>query len=80
MLSLVHPDQVSYPLSLAAAIVIPLMGFWNSVIYVTTSWGAVRQLLRGELGRPDVLGGCGKWRRERMSVKEIESVEQKFGV
>lgn len=25
------------------------MGFWNAVIYTTTSWQAVRRLFRGEL-------------------------------
>ena len=27
------------------------MGFWNSVIYITTSWGAVRLLFSGKLNR-----------------------------
>lgn len=34
---LAHPGHVSYPLNYASAIVLPLMGFWNSVIYITTT-------------------------------------------
>ncbi|KAL8743862.1 MAG: hypothetical protein Q9190_003834 [Brigantiaea leucoxantha] len=34
---LAHPHHVSYALNYASAIVLPLMGFWNSVIYATTT-------------------------------------------
>ncbi|MCJ1409138.1 hypothetical protein MMC19_003216 [Ptychographa xylographoides] len=42
--SLAHPGSVSWPLAYLAGLVLPLMGFWNSVIYVVTSWGAVTSL------------------------------------
>lgn len=59
------------------------MGFWNSVIYITTSWAAVRSLFSGELrkkkgfakrgstgfnGRPSL--GARKW-TESESVKGL---------
>lgn len=47
--SLIHPSLVSLPFSYASGIVLPLMGFWNSVIYITTSWATVRLLLSGKL-------------------------------
>ena len=47
--SVIHPSLVSLPFSYGSAITIPLMGFWNSVIYTTTSWAAVRLLFSGEL-------------------------------
>jgi len=47
--SVFHPDVVSLPFSYATGIVLPLMGFWNSVIYITTSWRAVSLLFRGKL-------------------------------
>ena len=47
--SLVHPSLVSLPFTYASGIVLPLMGFWNSVIYITTSWATVRLLLSGRL-------------------------------
>lgn len=47
--SLAHPSLISVPFAYASAVVLPLMGFWNSIIYVTTSWAAVRMLFSGEL-------------------------------
>ncbi|KAL8841498.1 MAG: hypothetical protein Q9170_000881 [Blastenia crenularia] len=34
---LAHPTAVSYPLNFISAIVLPLMGFWNGVIYFVTT-------------------------------------------
>ena len=34
---LAHPNDVSYTLNFIAAIVLPLMGFWNGVIYFVTT-------------------------------------------
>ncbi|KAI4171764.1 MAG: hypothetical protein LQ343_004015 [Gyalolechia ehrenbergii] len=34
---LAHPTNVSYPLNFVSAIVLPLMGFWNGVIYFATT-------------------------------------------
>lgn len=45
--SLVHPDLVSVPFTYASGVVLPLMGFWNSVIYITTSWTPCKMLFRG---------------------------------
>lgn len=42
--SLIHPELISVPFTYASAIVLPLMGFWNSVIYITTSWAACKTL------------------------------------
>lgn len=42
--SLIHPELISIPFTYASAIVLPLMGFWNSVIYITTSWAACKTL------------------------------------
>jgi len=41
--SLVHGAEVNYALSMAAAFVLPLVGFWNALIYMVTSWDAVRE-------------------------------------
>ncbi|KAM0813704.1 putative G-protein coupled receptor [Seiridium cardinale] len=40
--SVVHPGEVSVPLELMSAIVLPLQGFWNAVIYISTSWSACK--------------------------------------
>ncbi|MCJ1408380.1 hypothetical protein MMC19_002455 [Ptychographa xylographoides] len=42
--SLVHPTEVSFTANYAGGLVLPLMGFWNAVIYTTTSWRAVQSL------------------------------------
>ena len=42
--SLVYPERISVPFTYASAVVLPLMGFWNSVIYTTTSWTACKTL------------------------------------
>lgn len=44
--SLVRPESVSFPLAFASALVLPLQGLWNAVIYVTTSWPACRACVR----------------------------------
>ncbi|MCJ1292385.1 hypothetical protein MMC34_003935 [Xylographa carneopallida] len=42
--SLAHPGHTSWPLAYSAGLVLPLMGFWNAVIYTSTSWRAVTRL------------------------------------
>ena len=44
--SLMFPTKVSFGLSLASGLVLPLQGFWNTVIYVATSLPACKTLLR----------------------------------
>ncbi|KAI1065395.1 hypothetical protein LB507_001104 [Fusarium sp. FIESC RH6] len=36
--SLTHHDDISFGLSVASGCVLPLQGFWNTLIYFTTSW------------------------------------------
>ena len=43
--SLIHPGTAWWPLAYSAGLVLPLMGFWNTVIYVTTSWSAIRSFV-----------------------------------
>ena len=42
--SLIYPESISVPYAYAAGIVLSLMGFWNSVIYIATSRAACRTL------------------------------------
>lgn len=68
--SVVHTDEISLPLEYMSALVLPLQGFWNAIIYVVTSWGACKDLvedagllLRG-LWQPKVLpAGLGNRNR-----------------
>ncbi|MCJ1486643.1 hypothetical protein MMC06_006821 [Schaereria dolodes] len=45
---LAHPKEISFGFNYAAGLVLPLMGFWNAIIYITTSWSAVKALLTGK--------------------------------
>jgi hypothetical protein len=47
--SVVNPGYISPPLQFASAFVLPLQGFWNAVIYMTTSWHACRNFFSGSL-------------------------------
>jgi len=42
--SIAHQGQVSLPLQFASALVLPLQGFWNAVIYFTTSFSACKKV------------------------------------
>jgi hypothetical protein len=53
--SLIYPNKTSYALNLASAIVLPLQGVWNAIIFAATSWN----LLREEFG--DVMDRCPWW-------------------
>lgn len=51
--SVVHPGQLSVALSYASALVLPLQGLWNSIIYTMTSLSACRELwVNAKAGQP----------------------------
>lgn len=54
--SVLHTKTSSVPLEFMSAFVLPLQGFWNAIIYMVTSWAAVKNLASDlRLGRrPDV--------------------------
>lgn len=43
--SLVLPHKASFELNYISGLVLPLQGFWNSIIYVSISWPAFEELL-----------------------------------
>lgn len=54
--SVVHQQGRSVPLEFMSALVLPLQGFWNAVIYFVTSWEACKSLWKDIRGgkRPEV--------------------------
>ncbi|RDW71040.1 hypothetical protein BP6252_07603 [Coleophoma cylindrospora] len=64
--SLVHPGQVSIPLEFASALVLPLQGFWNAVIYITTS----RQACKAFMGH--------LFSRHRVSTRPVTQLSNLF--
>ncbi|CRG86650.1 Cyclic AMP receptor 2 [Talaromyces islandicus] len=49
--SLARPESVNFGLELASAIVLPLQGFWNSIIYLAISWSLVTKFFRRDGSR-----------------------------
>ena len=49
--SVVHTNEVSMPLEYMSALVLPLQGLWNAVIYMVTSWKACKMLASDIFGR-----------------------------
>ncbi|CAJ2501275.1 Uu.00g041280.m01.CDS01 [Anthostomella pinea] len=48
---LLFPGSYSYPLNLASAVVLPLQGTWNAVIFFSTSSVALREEVRSRIDR-----------------------------
>jgi hypothetical protein len=75
--SVVHSDRTSAPLEFMSALVLPLQGFWNAVIYITTSWRACKNLFQdlGLARRPKVteLIGIRPGFMQRNAAKSYES-------
>ncbi|KAI0911829.1 hypothetical protein F4823DRAFT_560584 [Ustulina deusta] len=73
---IVNPNEFSYPLNLASAIVLPLQGLWNAVIFFSTSWPALRREVRARLdqfrGIPKGQNTADAVRIERERVIELE--------
>lgn len=74
--SLVHPDLISVPFTYASAVVLPLMGFWNFVIYVTTSWAACKILADSIFGRR-MAGAAAAKRLSRSAVEPKQVITLK---
>ncbi|RKU44905.1 hypothetical protein DL546_002042 [Coniochaeta pulveracea] len=58
--SVVHTAELSLPLEYMSAIVLPLQGFWNAIIYIVTSWKAC------QLVADDILQGARAGRRQEI--------------
>ncbi|KAK2013698.1 hypothetical protein LZ32DRAFT_529908 [Colletotrichum eremochloae] len=43
----VKPNQLNFGLNVACAVVLPLQGVWNAVIFLVTNWSTFRQELAG---------------------------------
>ncbi|KAL8733882.1 MAG: hypothetical protein Q9166_001870 [cf. Caloplaca sp. 2 TL-2023] len=68
---LAHPNDVSYALNFISAIVLPLMGFWNGVIYFATTRAVCAALFW------DLVERCApKKRSARRSARPSKSMSQ----
>ncbi|PQE10664.1 G- coupled receptor protein [Rutstroemia sp. NJR-2017a BBW] len=77
-----YPDKPSFVLNILSAIVLPLQGFWNTVIYFTTSLSICRTVWADFRGPPSQRRSTDGFRmmerpmasRKRGDVKESESM------
>jgi hypothetical protein len=49
--SMVYPDSSNYGLNFAGSLVLPLQGFWNTILYITISTSACKELWRSHVTR-----------------------------
>jgi hypothetical protein len=77
---LIYPTKVSYALNVSSALVLPLQGFWNAVIYFVTSFAAFRALCSNSSFRPPAFGhptrfltNLGRQKRETDSTVELST-------
>lgn len=77
---LIYPTRVSYALNIASALVLPLQGFWNAVIYFVTSFAACRALFSSFGFRLPALGhstqfltSLSRQKRETDSTVELSA-------
>ncbi|KAG0647022.1 Cyclic AMP receptor 2 [Hyphodiscus hymeniophilus] len=80
--SVVHPGQVSLGLEFASAFVLPLQGFWNALIYATTSLPACKQVWAHIRDRNRMSGGSlkqmtgGQKQQSRKQYVETDSMTE----
>ncbi|KAL8776725.1 MAG: hypothetical protein Q9213_008163 [Squamulea squamosa] len=72
---LAHPNDVSYALNFISAIVLPLMGFWNGVIYVATTRNICAAIFWDLLER-----WAPKKRRAKRSSRTARSISESHSV
>jgi hypothetical protein len=53
----IDKDHPIFGLNLASALVLPLQGFWNSMVYISTSWPECKRAIRDLLNREPSKGG-----------------------
>ncbi|KAL9044567.1 MAG: hypothetical protein Q9214_002305 [Letrouitia sp. 1 TL-2023] len=68
---LAYPGHVSYPLNYASAIVLPLMGFWNSVIYIFTTRALCKALFFDALDKLTFRRTSSQIEPGRVSMREF---------
>lgn len=68
--NLIHPNDVSFGLNVASAVVLPLQGVWNAVIYFSTSWGVCKEEVGKTWAARRVIGWWREGRRGEVAVVE----------
>ena len=68
-----HPGGFNYGMQVVTALVLPLQGFWNCVIYIATSLPACKALFKHIVARTREISGSvrvpGTRKERRQSVR-----------
>jgi hypothetical protein len=74
-----YPSDPSFVLNIGSALVLPLQGFWNTVIYFTTSlsvckgiWARFRGRMETDAGKSGMLGIVYLGRRDKETDSMVE--------
>jgi len=74
-----YPSDPSFVLNIGSALVLPLQGFWNTVIYFTTSlsvckgiWARFRGRMEIDAGKSGMLGIVHLGRRDKETDSMVE--------
>lgn len=77
--TLIYPTRISFGLNIASAVVLPLQGMWNALIYFTTSWTGVREEIQNRWQRSRRMRRLGAGarldtpeRRERFGASRVD--------
>lgn len=68
--NIIRPNKVVFGVNLAAALVLPLQGFWNALVYIATSTYAVKSLWQ------DIREVCGRTKSQNDSIKMVVRAPQ----
>jgi hypothetical protein len=72
---IVYEDSVNFGLNLASAIVLPLQGVWNAVIFCSTSWTVLRDEMRA---RRDACRGFPRGHHAANAMRKERERERAF--
>lgn len=72
LVTLVRPNDPIFGLAYASALVLPLQGFWNAIIYIFTSLPACKALMR-RITTASHIDQMPRWRNGRFSTTAASS-------
>ncbi|KAH8601525.1 hypothetical protein B0O99DRAFT_648244 [Bisporella sp. PMI_857] len=76
-----HPRDTNYLLNIGSALVLPLQGFWNTVIYFTTSLGICGKVWRRwSYGTVNSTGNRGEMKGQKRGERLSNSKQYRNGV
>lgn len=66
---IIHKDHSIFWLNLASALVLPLQGFWNSMIYISTTWSECKRALAETV---EIFSSASRRRKSASSARDSD--------